>query len=66
MQQREQKQRGVVDKEEEKLEGMLMKKAVEEEETMFTKYVDNVMQEYASKGLDMGALRSIRKRHEPL
>lgn len=62
MQIKEKEIKAQAEKEQEKLEGVMMRQALEEEEEMFSKYVSTVMDEYTQKGRDLGALRSTKRR----
>lgn len=64
MQIREKDTKGKLDKEQDQMEREMMRRAMEEEEEMFQKYVSTVMGEYSARGRDLSALRSIGRRGE--
>eukprot|EP00906_Rhabdomonas_costata_P036036 RCo050587 len=62
MQMKEKEVRAKDEREQEKIEGEMMKRAMAEEEEMFTRYVDTVMSEYSTKGRNLDTMRSIKQR----
>eukprot|EP00997_Jenningsia_sp_PLL12_P008846 NODE_568_length_1605_cov_56.003856_g467_i0.p1 GENE.NODE_568_length_1605_cov_56.003856_g467_i0~~NODE_568_length_1605_cov_56.003856_g467_i0.p1 ORF type:complete len:471 (-),score=193.45 NODE_568_length_1605_cov_56.003856_g467_i0:150-1562(-) len=64
MQMHEKDLRRQSEKEQERMEGEMMKKALEDEEQMFQRYVETVMSEYSDKGRNLSTMRSIQRRGE--
>lgn len=54
------------EKVQDRLEGQMMKQALEEEEEMFSRYVNTVMTEYSAKGRDVSLMRPVKRRGDTI
>eukprot|EP00668_Euglena_longa_P029256 GGOE01036601.1.p1 GENE.GGOE01036601.1~~GGOE01036601.1.p1 ORF type:complete len:480 (+),score=207.48 GGOE01036601.1:135-1442(+) len=66
MQREDKKGKEEAERAQEKLEGQMMKQALEEEEAMFSRYVNSVMADYTAKGRNVSLMRPVKRRGDTI